>query len=155
MAGNFCSNCGESVSKNSHFCAKCGNQLTASEELKPTAINSQSGNTDYFLGIQKLSVGFWFSVFVVSVILGVAIPSLHSLLSIQCDSVTFEWNYGTIMNGGWTTCYKALEGEYLSNIGMTVYSGTSVKVVEAVVILVSLVWVAHLFRVLKRASETE
>lgn len=155
MAGNFCSNCGEPVSENSHFCAKCGNQLRGSEASKPKIADAQRSNPDYLEGLQKLSARFWFSVFTVSVILGVAIPSLNSLLSIQCDSVTFEWNYGTIMNGGWTTCYKALEGQYLSNIGVTVYSGTSLKIVEAVIILGCLFWVAHLFRVLKRAAETE
>ena len=155
MAVNFCSNCGESVSENSHFCAKCGQQITGSEASKSKIINSQRGNPDYFLGIQKLRAGFWFSVAAVSGILGVAIPSLHSLLSVQCDSVTFEWSYGTIMNGGWTTCYKALEGEYLSNIGVSVYTGASLKIIEAVIILVCLFWVAHLFRVLKRASETQ
>lgn len=155
MAANFCSNCGESVSENSHFCAKCGNQLRGTEVSKPKITYAQRSNPDYFEAVQKLSARFWFSVAAVSVILGVAIPSLNSLLSIQCDSVTFEWNYGTIMNGGWTTCYKALEGEYLSNIGVTVYSGTSLKIVEALVILVCLFWVAYLIRLFKRTAETE
>ena len=140
---------------NSHFCAKCGNQLTGSEVSKPKIVYVQRGNPDYLLRLKKLSAQFWFSVGAVLLILGDAIQSLHLALSVPCDYVTFQWSYGTIMNGGWVTCYSALEGDILSGYGTTVYYGASLKAVEVVIILGCLFWAAYLIRVYKRTAETQ
>ena len=155
MATNFCSNCGESVMANSHFCAKCGNQLTGSDVSEMKVPQVKKTKPDYLKRLKKLPAHFWFSVVAISTILDVAISSLDMALSVPCAYATFKWSYGTVMHGGWVTCYSDGVGEILSGLGTTVYYGASLKAVEMVIILGCLFWAAYLIRVYKRTAETK
>ena len=155
MNAKFCSNCGEAVIENSHFCAKCGNQLMGDEVLEMKVSQAKEPKSNQLLRLKKLPVHFWISLVTVSVILNAAISILDLALSVPCDYATFKWSYGTVMHGGWATCYSAFDGDILSGYGTKVDYGASLKAVEVVIILGCLFWAAYLIRVYKRTAETQ
>jgi ribosomal protein L32 len=155
MSANFCSNCGEAIRENSHFCAKCGNQLMAGEVMEMKVSQAKGSKSNQLLRLKKLPVHFWFSVFAICTILDVAISSLDLALSVPCDYATFKWSYGTVMHGGWATCYSAFDGDILSGYGAKVYNGASLKAVEVLVILGCIFWATYLVRVYKKTAETK
>ena len=148
----FCRQCGAEEAPNSSFCNKCGSAASLKGEPQPISVILRRPMQSSDSWMKKPFI--WIAILIIGVLADMSLSTLNSAFSQNCDQVSLDLRYSTLMNGGWAYCYSTISGTFESALGQSLISGVEFKTILGLIILICLGGSYWIYRFAKKHPRT-